>query len=88
MGKYVLRNGIVVAVDRSVYDTAGIRTIKGFEDMWVDGSQHCLAWGERGKEDNPMTWTGGDFGSEYDIIAKYNPITAIWAYFKRQKHNK
>ena len=68
--KYVLRNGIVVETGtKNARWSADIKIIslpKGYEGAWKIEQHNCLVFGE--ELYNPLTWTGGGFGEDYDVV--------------------
>lgn len=71
MKKYRTRNGAVVVVDKRRW-SAGVRCIEVGESSWTKGTDHCL---DKSSED-PLTWTGGAWGSGFDIVNEVKEPTA------------
>lgn len=75
-GFYRLRNGIVVETGRDdriwsadVFILSHPANYRDPAGEWEIGDHQCLGYGP-GDPSDPLTWGGGVFGHEYDIVEK------------------
>lgn len=80
-GLYKLRNGIVVEAwpQENTYYNAPVKTISVPNGLTLDeedardfaiGSINCLRFTNIDDHENPLTWVGGAFGSQFDVLEK------------------